>query len=67
MYHVYILRSQSTGRLYTGHTDNIERRLIEHNSGKSMYTKALGPWELICQEEYTTRDEAMKRWNLIRL
>ncbi|MFA6609714.1 MAG: GIY-YIG nuclease family protein, partial [Candidatus Omnitrophota bacterium] len=32
-YHVYILKSQLDGKLYTGHTDNLERRLFEHNSG----------------------------------
>jgi putative endonuclease len=61
MYYIYVMRSQSTGRLYIGHTDNIQRRLIEHNSGMSKSTKGRGPWELIYQEEYTTRGEAMKR------
>ena len=61
MYYIYVLQSKRTGRLYIGHTDNIQRRLIEHNSGLSGYTKGRGSWELKYQEEFLTRGEAMKR------
>jgi hypothetical protein len=33
MFFMYILRSDKTGRLYTGHTSDLSRRLAEHNSG----------------------------------
>ncbi len=48
---VYILRSvKYPGRLYIGSTTDISKRLKEHNSCTSTYTKQYGPWEL---ETYT--------------
>jgi putative endonuclease len=61
VWQVYVLRSQKNGRLYTGSTDNLERRLREHASGKSPYTRHTGPFELIYSEDYATRLEARRR------
>ena len=61
MYNVYILRSKKDGRYYVGHTDDLERRMMEHENGKSPYTRNRGPWILVKVEEYETRSEAMKR------
>ncbi len=61
MFGVYILRSKTTGRFYTGSTANLTRRLEEHNSGLSSSTKHGGPWELLHHEEYPTRADAMRR------
>ena len=63
MYIVYILQN-SQGFLYKGHTNNLERRLKEHNLSKSKhhtYTRKRGPWKLVYKEEFATRSEAMKR------
>ena len=57
-YYVYVLKSESTGSSYVGHTSNMERRLIEHNNGKSLSTRRKGPWKFVYQEEYKTRSEA---------
>jgi putative endonuclease len=46
---------------YVGITDDIDRRLREHNSGKHLYTKRYMPWELIYSEELASIDEARKR------
>ncbi|MCH8850302.1 MAG: GIY-YIG nuclease family protein, partial [Chloroflexi bacterium] len=46
MSYVYILESVNTGRYYIGCTDDLERRLHEHNNGKSASTKAFRPWRL---------------------
>ena len=48
-------------RTYTGMTNNIERRLKEHNNLRSKSTKAFAPWILIYQEEFETRAEARKK------
>jgi putative endonuclease len=61
MYFVYVLKSHKNGRFYTGSTGDVQKRLIEHNSGKSKATKFTRPFELICQESYNTRAEAYKR------
>ena len=61
MWYVYIIRSLTNGRLYTGSTNNLERRLKEHNSGKSKYTANTRPFELIYKECYETRLDATRR------
>ncbi|MBX2965052.1 MAG: GIY-YIG nuclease family protein [Cyclobacteriaceae bacterium] len=47
VYFVYILQSQVNGSFYKGHTDNLIRRLNEHNSGKVTYSKKFMPWNLV--------------------
>lgn len=61
MYIVYVLQSQNDGRLYKGFTDNLERRINEHNSGKTKSTKAFLPWKLVYQEAVSNREKARKR------
>jgi len=60
MYYTYILKSEKTEKLYIGHTENLEKRLIEHNSNQSNFTKGKGPWKIIFSNEFNTRSEAMK-------
>ncbi|RLB02122.1 MAG: GIY-YIG nuclease family protein [Deltaproteobacteria bacterium] len=66
----YVLRSQSTGKLYIGHTSDLKRRLREHNDpnlGKNRYTrKQKGPWILIHKEPFQTRTEAMRREKFLK-
>ena len=61
MYFVYVLKSISARKSYVGHTDNLERRLSEHNAGKSTFTKRFLPWEILHTEEFLTLEEAVKR------
>ena len=61
MYAMYIIRSKKTDRYYTGHTDEVKRRMVEHNAGMSKYTMRDRPWELMYTEYYETRSAAMKR------
>ena len=60
-YFLYVLKSESTGSSYVGHTSNLEKGFIEHNQGKSLSTKAKRPWKLSYYEEYPTRSEAASR------
>ncbi len=61
MNYTYILRC-GDGTLYTGWTNDIERRLKAHNEGKgAKYTKGRGPVELVHLEEFETKEEAMSR------
>ncbi|MEA2097075.1 MAG: GIY-YIG nuclease family protein [Candidatus Cloacimonadota bacterium] len=49
MKYVYLIRSKLlSDRYYTGITDNVDRRLSEHNHGKSPHTAKSKPWELVC-------------------
>ena len=59
--YTYLLRC-SDGTLYCGWTDNIEKRLAAHNSGKaSKYTRSRLPVQLIYFETFDTKQEAMSR------
>ena len=66
MFYVYILKSITDGKYYVGCTDNIDRRLKEHNIGLSKYTKNKGPWMLKYKEEYRDLLEARKREKQIK-
>ncbi len=59
-YFVYVLKSES-GSSYVGHTSALDKRLFEHNSGKSISTRSKRPWKLVYKEEYQTRSEAASR------
>jgi len=59
--YVYILEC-ADNTLYTGYTNNLERRINLHNSGKgAKYTRGRTPVKLRYFEEYQTKSEAMKR------
>lgn len=58
---VYILRC-ADGTLYTGWTNDIEKRLGAHQAGRgAKYTKARLPVALVYVEPAATKEEAMKR------
>lgn len=61
MYFLYILQSLKDKKLYIGTSNNINRRLKEHNEGLSKSTKYRRPFVLVYKEEFVTRSEAMKR------
>ncbi len=60
MYYVYILKSLTDKKFYTGMTIDLEKRLKEHNMGKSSTPSTLtrGPFQLIHVETLETRVEA---------
>ena len=61
MNYVYILRCKDDS-LYTGWTNNLEKRIKAHSDGKgAKYTKARLPVELVYFEEYETKIDAMRR------
>lgn len=65
MYYAYILENSKV-RLYIGHTDNLERRLKQHNSPQghellAKYTHRHGPWVLLGSESFETRSLAAQR------
>lgn len=59
--YTYIVKC-SDGSLYTGWTNNLEKRLQDHNLGKgAKYTRCRRPVELVYYEIFSTKEEAMKR------
>ena len=61
MTYTYILKCRD-GSLYTGWTNNLEKRVNDHNAGRgAKYTKARRPVELAYYESFNTKEEAMQR------
>ena len=60
-YFAYVLRSRKNGLLYSGHTDNLVRRIKAHNKGKTRSIKAYLPYELVYCEIFNSRLEAIDR------
>ena len=60
MFYVYILKCND-GSYYTGHTDDIERRIAEHKGGLYQgYTSSRLPIQLVYLEEFFSRIEALE-------
>ena len=68
MNYAYILRC-ADGTLYTGWTNDLEKRLEAHNSGRgAKYTRTRIPVELVYYEECAAKEEAMSReWHIKHL
>lgn len=47
--------------MYTGSTNNLRKRLLEHNSGRSTYTKGRGPFIIIYYEACLLKEKARSR------
>jgi len=61
MWYVYIVRCEKDDTLYTGITNNLERRVKQHNDGKgAKYTKGRGPILLLKSWEFLSKSEAAK-------
>jgi len=61
MYYTYMLRCQDNS-LYTGYTDNVEKRVATHNEGKgAKYTRGRLPVVLVHSEEFSDKSSAIKR------
>lgn len=66
MNYVYILKCKDSS-LYTGYTNNLEKRLNAHNEGKgAKYTKGRRPCKLVYYEEYENKGEALSREHEIK-
>jgi putative endonuclease len=65
MFFVYVIISESTGKRYIGQTNDLPRRLAEHNSRqhnpRKHTSRNRGPWRLALSEPWPTRADAMRR------
>ena len=66
MYFVYLLRC-ADGTLYTGCTNDLDRRLAAHNAGKgAKYTRSRRPVVLVYREQAADRSAALRRERAIK-
>jgi putative endonuclease len=61
MYYLYILKSLKDFGYYIGSTDNISKRLEEHNRGKTKSIKHRLPFELVHAKQFNTKKEARQK------
>ena len=66
MYYTYILYSPDLDKYYIGSTNNLKRRLEDHNRGKNKFSRQAQTWELKYSETFQTRAEAFKREQAIK-
>ncbi|OGM24608.1 hypothetical protein A2962_01480 [Candidatus Woesebacteria bacterium RIFCSPLOWO2_01_FULL_39_61] len=66
MFFVYIIRSEVNRSLYIGSTDNVDRRLKEHNFGESLATKLYRPYKLIYYEGFLIIKDAKARERFLK-
>lgn len=65
MFYVYILKSKKDEKLYVGSTNDLRRRLSEHNAKLVISTKGRAPFELRYYESFFSDEDARKReWSL---
>jgi putative endonuclease len=63
---VYILQSLKDNKYYIGETADVQARLLFHNAGRQRSTKYRIPFIIILVEEFTTREQALKREKQIK-
>jgi len=61
MFYVYSIKSLIRNYIYIGLTDNYERRIMEHQTGKEKTTKPYKPYKILFIEKFNTRPEARTR------
>lgn len=61
MHYFYVLRSEKSGRLYTGQTSDLKRRVDEHLADKTSYTSKDKPWKLVYYEAYLSEFDSKSR------
>ena len=59
-YFVYIIYSAKVNIHYTGHTSDLDDRLLRHNNNRSKFTKNKGPWKLVVSYSCSSKSEAYK-------
>ena len=66
MFYVYLIESKKNSELYTGYTNDLVRRLKEHNQGMNFSTKSAIPWKCIYYEACTNEEDAKRRESYLK-
>ena len=67
MYYVYLLSNKKGNFIYTGCTNDLRKRLAEHNNGAVQSTKSQIPLTLIYYEAYADKKDAFHREHNLKL
>jgi len=60
-FYTYVLKCETTETFYTGSTNDLKRRIEQHNNGKVHYTKNKLPVRLVYFEACLNKDDAYRR------
>ncbi len=66
MYYVYILLNERKTRTYTGVTDDVDKRLTEHNAGRVKSSSPYRPYKIVHLESLRTMSEARHKENFYK-
>jgi len=66
MHYVYILYSKKLRKFYIGLTDNLKKRILEHNNGESSFTSRGGCWELVYYEAFSIKSDAVREERFLK-
>ena len=66
MFVTYIIYSSKIKKYYTGQTTDLDRRLVEHNRGKTSFSASGLPWKLIYFKYFESRSEAIIHESFIK-
>ena len=61
MWYTYVLQSKKDNNWYTGYTDDLRKRIVQHNEGTNRSTKGGVPWALIYYEYCLNQRDARAR------
>jgi putative endonuclease len=67
MHYVYLLQSAKDNELYVGVTEDLRRRLREHQTGRSPSTAPRRPFRLVYYEAYAAKEDAVLREKRLKL
>jgi putative endonuclease len=66
MYSVYVLWNGKLSKRYAGSTQDLSKRLRQHNSGKSKFTIGGIPWKIVYSESLPDVGSARRRENFLK-
>ena len=65
VYRVYVIQNRE-GNFYIGLSDDVDRRITQHNAGVCKWTRGKGPWTLVWQSDDLSLSEARKLENRLK-
>lgn len=67
MFYVYILKSERDSKFYIGYSNNLQKRVKEHNAKLVRSTKSRTPFRVVYYEAYAAKGDATKREHNLKL
>jgi len=66
MYYVYILYSEKLDKLYIGRTEDLKRRIKDHNTGSSTFCKSGKPWKIVHYQAFVSKKDSIREESFLK-